>query len=126
MEGILTLLILFLFLRVAVIIGLIATNTGLDQNSSRPQKRRKKIEEMGRDEYRPLFETRKGKARHIYSYRAFATSVFVGIYLIWIYRLSHIPNRELGEVVRFIIISVQHYYKVQSPPPFAFQVLVGG
>ena len=52
---------------------------------------------MGRDEYRPLFETRKGKARHIYSYRAFATSVFVGICLIWVYRLSHIPNRELGE-----------------------------
>ncbi|XP_050246399.1 cellulose synthase-like protein E1 isoform X2 [Quercus robur] len=46
---------------------------------------------MGRDGYLPLFETRRAKGRVLY--RLFMISVFVGICLIWIYRVSHIPRK---------------------------------
>uniref|UniRef100_A0A5B7C9R6 Putative cellulose synthase-like protein E1 n=1 Tax=Davidia involucrata TaxID=16924 RepID=A0A5B7C9R6_DAVIN len=50
---------------------------------------------MGNDGYVPLFETKRAKGRMIY--RLFATSMFVGIVLIWVYRASHIP-REVGRL----------------------------
>ncbi|KAM3743949.1 hypothetical protein ACB098_06G015000 [Castanea mollissima] len=46
---------------------------------------------MGSDGYLPLFETRRARGRVIY--RLFVVSVFVGICLIWIYRVSHIPRK---------------------------------
>ncbi|PHT43972.1 Cellulose synthase-like protein E1 [Capsicum baccatum] len=45
---------------------------------------------MGELKYEPLFETKKAKGRIIY--RLFATSLFCGILLIWIYRLCNIPK----------------------------------
>ncbi|XP_027170369.1 cellulose synthase-like protein E1 isoform X2 [Coffea eugenioides] len=46
----------------------------------------------GKSEYIPLFETEKAKGRIVH--RLFATSIFVGIILIWIYRASHIPRSQ--------------------------------
>ncbi|XP_030928219.1 cellulose synthase-like protein E1 [Quercus lobata] len=46
---------------------------------------------MGSDGYLPLFETRRAKGRVLY--RLFMISVFVGICLIWIYRVNHIPRK---------------------------------
>ncbi|KAL4618579.1 hypothetical protein ACB092_06G020900 [Castanea dentata] len=46
---------------------------------------------MGSDEYLPLFETRRAKGR--VQYRLLVVSVFVGICLIWIHRVSHIPRK---------------------------------
>ncbi|CAL5392491.1 unnamed protein product [Camellia sinensis] len=43
------------------------------------------------DGYLPLFETRRERGR-VMAYRVFATTVFVGIALIWVYRGSHIPG----------------------------------
>lgn len=49
----------------------------------------------GKSEYIPLFETKKMRGRIVH--RLFATSMFVGIILIWIYRAIHIPrSREDG------------------------------
>ncbi|CAN4102604.1 unnamed protein product [Withania somnifera] len=45
---------------------------------------------MGKLMYEPLFETKKAKGRILY--RLFATSLFCGIVLIWIYRLRNIPK----------------------------------
>ncbi|KAM3222995.1 cellulose synthase-like protein E1 isoform X2 [Capsicum annuum] len=45
---------------------------------------------MGELKYEPLFETKRAKGRIIY--RLFATSLFCGIFLIWIYRLCNIPK----------------------------------
>lgn len=45
----------------------------------------------------PLFETKRAKG--IVLYRLFAASIFVGICLIWVYRVSHIP--KAGEDGRF-------------------------
>ncbi|XP_058765403.1 cellulose synthase-like protein E1 [Vicia villosa] len=45
---------------------------------------------MGKEECHPLFETRKGGGRFIYI--TFSFSVFVGIFSIWIYRLSYISK----------------------------------
>ncbi|XP_059666571.1 cellulose synthase-like protein E1 [Cornus florida] len=46
---------------------------------------------MGSDGYYvPLFETERGKGRMMY--RIFATSMFVCIVLIWVYRASHVPT----------------------------------
>ncbi|KAB1215088.1 Cellulose synthase-like protein E6 [Morella rubra] len=47
--------------------------------------------EMGSNGYFPLFETRRVKGKVIY--RLFAVSVFLGICLIWVYRVSHVPRR---------------------------------
>lgn len=52
--------------------------------------------------YEPLFETEKGKGRILY--RLFATSLFCGIILIWIYRLCNIPNS--GENGRYVWIGM--------------------
>ncbi|KAH0997835.1 hypothetical protein GBA52_021699 [Prunus armeniaca] len=53
---------------------------------------------MGKEEgYLPLFETKRAKG--IVLYRIFAASIFAGICLIWIYRVSHIP--KAGEDGRF-------------------------
>ncbi|XP_016173442.1 cellulose synthase-like protein E1 [Arachis ipaensis] len=41
--------------------------------------------------YSPLFETNKGRGRVIY--RPFAISLFVAIFFIWVYRLTHIPSK---------------------------------
>ncbi|KAL4618577.1 hypothetical protein ACB092_06G020700 [Castanea dentata] len=46
---------------------------------------------MGSDGYLPLFETRRARGRVLY--RLFVVSVFVGVCLIWIYRVSHIPRK---------------------------------
>ncbi|XP_060187002.1 cellulose synthase-like protein E1 [Lycium barbarum] len=45
---------------------------------------------MGKLKYEPLFETKKAKGRILY--RLFASSMFCGIILIWIYRLCNIPK----------------------------------
>ncbi|CAK8565759.1 unnamed protein product [Lathyrus sativus] len=45
---------------------------------------------MAKEEYYPLFETRKGSGRFIFI--IFSFSVFVGICSIWIYRLSYISK----------------------------------
>ncbi|XP_057723060.1 cellulose synthase-like protein E1 [Arachis stenosperma] len=41
--------------------------------------------------YSPLFETNKGRGSVIY--RPFAISLFVAIFFIWVYRLTHIPSK---------------------------------
>lgn len=58
---------------------------------------------MGSEEgYEPLFETKKSKGRVLY--RLFAATIFVGICLIWAYRLIHIPN--YGENGRWVWIGL--------------------
>ncbi|KAM5582646.1 cellulose synthase-like protein E1 [Rosa sericea] len=52
---------------------------------------------MGEERYLPLFETTRAEGRVLY--RLFAVSVFVGICLIWVYRVTHIP--KAGEDGRF-------------------------
>ncbi|MED6159326.1 hypothetical protein PIB30_041324 [Stylosanthes scabra] len=42
--------------------------------------------------YSPLFETKKGRGRIMY--RSFAISLFVAIFFIWVYRVSHIPSNN--------------------------------
>ncbi|KAF3453294.1 hypothetical protein FNV43_RR03734 [Rhamnella rubrinervis] len=46
---------------------------------------------MGREGHFPLFETKRAAGR--VTYRVFAVSIFVGICLIWVYRVSHIPKQ---------------------------------
>ncbi|KAL7186770.1 hypothetical protein ACSBR2_028486 [Camellia fascicularis] len=54
---------------------------------------------MGRDgrgeEGLPLFETKVGKKSRV-AYRIFGFTVFIGICVIWVYRLTHIPAAEQG------------------------------
>ncbi|GMP64986.1 hypothetical protein CsSME_00025981 [Camellia sinensis var. sinensis] len=49
---------------------------------------------MGRngrgEEGLPLFETKVGKKSRV-AYRIFGFTVFIGICVIWVYRLTHIP-----------------------------------
>ncbi|XP_027930587.1 cellulose synthase-like protein E1 [Vigna unguiculata] len=47
---------------------------------------------MGITEHTPLFETKKSRGRLIY--RSFATSLFVCICFVWIYRISHIIDAK--------------------------------
>ncbi|KAL5077341.1 hypothetical protein RYX36_016325 [Vicia faba] len=47
---------------------------------------------MDKSEYSPLFETKKGRGRLLY--RLFATSIFVAICFIWLYRFNHIITQE--------------------------------
>ncbi|XP_038897440.1 cellulose synthase-like protein E1 isoform X2 [Benincasa hispida] len=49
---------------------------------------------MGSEGYLPLFETKEEKGRA--AYRVFAASIFVGICLIWSYRVKFIPENEGG------------------------------
>lgn len=42
----------------------------------------------------PLYETK--EARHKVAYKLFASTIFVGICLIWVYRLKHIPSAGEG------------------------------
>lgn len=58
--------------------------------------------ELEKDKHFPLFETRKAKGR--VTYRLFAASIFVGICLIWVYRVSHIPKQ--GEDGRWVWIGL--------------------
>ncbi|GMY30928.1 cellulose synthase-like protein e1 [Fagus crenata] len=44
----------------------------------------------GREEAIPLFETKEARFRG--AYKVFASTVSVGICLIWVYRLTHIPR----------------------------------
>ena len=46
-------------------------------------------EEMGKDGYLPLFETKVAKGRILF--RCYAASVFVGIIFICVYRVVHFP-----------------------------------
>ncbi|KAL5803841.1 hypothetical protein ACOSQ3_030641 [Xanthoceras sorbifolium] len=63
----------------------------------------------GDNDYVPLFETRKGKGRAVY--RVFAVSIFVGICLIWGYRVSHIPSRnENGRWVWFGLLAAELWF----------------
>uniref|UniRef100_A0A803MWN5 GOLD domain-containing protein n=1 Tax=Chenopodium quinoa TaxID=63459 RepID=A0A803MWN5_CHEQI len=59
---------------------------------------------MGKDEYFPLFETKQAKGRLVY--RVFATSIFVAICVILIYRGAYLPNKNgegrLGWVLLFM------------------------
>ncbi|KAI6690786.1 hypothetical protein NL676_027614 [Syzygium grande] len=45
---------------------------------------------MGGEGYIPLFETT--RARGTLAYRVFASTIFLGICMIWAYRLSHVPS----------------------------------
>lgn len=49
----------------------------------------------GEDDAVSLFETKEARFRG--AYKVFASTVFVGICLIWIYRLTHIPRPEDDE-----------------------------
>ncbi|KAF5949118.1 hypothetical protein HYC85_015075 [Camellia sinensis] len=49
----------------------------------------------GEEEGLPLFETRVGKKSRV-AYRIFGFTVFIGICMIWVYRLTHIPTAEQG------------------------------
>ncbi|KAL7186772.1 hypothetical protein ACSBR2_028488 [Camellia fascicularis] len=49
----------------------------------------------GEEEGLPLFETRVGKKSRV-AYRIFGITVFIGICMIWVYRLTHIPTVEQG------------------------------
>ena len=44
----------------------------------------------GGEEELPLFETKEARFRG--AYKVFVSTVFVGICLIWVYRLTHIPR----------------------------------
>ncbi|ONH99324.1 hypothetical protein PRUPE_6G024800 [Prunus persica] len=57
---------------------------------------------MAKEEHLPLFETKKAKGRVLF--RIFAASIFAGICLIWVYRVSHIP--KAGEDGRFAWIGL--------------------
>lgn len=57
---------------------------------------------MGREGHYPLFETKRARGRLIY--RLFSVSIFVGICLIWVYRLNHIPKH--GEDGRWVWIGL--------------------
>jgi hypothetical protein len=46
--------------------------------------------EDGEEDRVPLFETKEARFRG--AYKVFASTVFVGICLIWVYRLTHIPS----------------------------------
>ncbi|XP_062078897.1 cellulose synthase-like protein E1 [Humulus lupulus] len=48
--------------------------------------------EMEKHHKLPLFETKRAKGRIIY--RVFGSSIFVGICVIWFYRLSYIPKQD--------------------------------
>ncbi|KAF9611344.1 hypothetical protein IFM89_030133 [Coptis chinensis] len=39
--------------------------------------------------YLPLFETKEGKGKN--AYRLFSISMFLGISMIWVYRITHVP-----------------------------------
>lgn len=52
---------------------------------------------MGEERHSPLFETTKAKGKVFYRFSAL--SVSVGICLIWVYRVTHIP--KAGEDGRF-------------------------
>ncbi|KAA3467354.1 Cellulose synthase-like protein E1 [Gossypium australe] len=58
---------------------------------------------MGNDGYLPLFETKRTNGRTLY--RIFARSIFVGICLIWSYRVSHVPR--YGEDGRLVWIGLR-------------------
>ncbi|KAF5950407.1 hypothetical protein HYC85_012400 [Camellia sinensis] len=49
----------------------------------------------GEEEGHQLFETRVGKKSRV-AYRIFGFTVFIGICVIWVYRLTHIPIAEQG------------------------------
>jgi len=55
-------------------------------------KAHRNIRVMGITEHTPLFETKKSRGRLIY--RSFATSLFVCICFVWIYRISHIIDAK--------------------------------
>ncbi|KAJ4725303.1 Cellulose synthase [Melia azedarach] len=63
---------------------------------------------MARDGYFPLFETRRAKGRVLY--RLFAVSVFVGILLIWVYRLNHIPKESYGRWVWLGLLAAELWF----------------
>lgn len=46
---------------------------------------------MGKEGHSPLFEIKRAEGR--VKYRLFAVSIFVGICLIWVYRVRHIPKK---------------------------------
>ncbi|XP_024027282.1 cellulose synthase-like protein E1 [Morus notabilis] len=52
----------------------------------------------------PLFETKRAKGR--VTYRLFASSIFVGICLIWVYRLTHIPKPGQDNAARWAWIGL--------------------
>jgi hypothetical protein len=49
----------------------------------------------GDEDAAPLFETKEGRFRG--AYKVFDSTVFVGICLIWVYRLTHIPTAAAEE-----------------------------
>ncbi|XP_020232827.1 cellulose synthase-like protein E1 [Cajanus cajan] len=64
---------------------------------------------MGDEEYYPLFETRRGRGRVIYIMLSF--SLFVGIWFMWFYRVSHIPREgEDGRWAWIGLLSVELWF----------------
>ncbi|MBA0676280.1 hypothetical protein Goari_017770 [Gossypium aridum] len=64
---------------------------------------------MGNDGYLPLFETKRAKGRTLY--RVFAGSIFVGICLIWSYRVSHVPRHgEDGRLVWIGLLAAELWF----------------
>ncbi|KAJ8629851.1 hypothetical protein MRB53_023174 [Persea americana] len=49
---------------------------------------------MGGEGRLPLFETKEAKGRIVY--RLFSISIFAGICLIWVYRVTHVPGEGMG------------------------------
>lgn len=50
------------------------------------------LTKMAKEGYYPLFETRRRKGRLMY--RVFSFSLLIGIWSIWVYRLSYIPKED--------------------------------
>ena len=64
---------------------------------------------MGNDGYLPLFETKRAKGRALY--RVFAGSIFVGICLIWAFRVSHVPREgEDGRLVWIGLLAAELWF----------------
>lgn len=64
---------------------------------------------MGNDGYLPLFETKRANGRTLY--RVFAGSIFVGICLIWSYRVSHVPrDGEDGRLVWIGLLAAELWF----------------
>ncbi|KAL2945061.1 Cellulose synthase-like protein E1 [Bienertia sinuspersici] len=59
-------------------------------------------EKIGNKGYLPLFETKQAKGRFIY--RTFAGSIFMAIFMVWVYRITQMPSK--GEEGRWAWIGL--------------------
>ncbi|RWR84931.1 EMP24_GP25L domain-containing protein/Cellulose_synt domain-containing protein [Cinnamomum micranthum f. kanehirae] len=63
---------------------------------------------MGGEGRLPLFETKEAKGR--IAYRLFSISIFVGICLIWVYRVTHVPGGGIGRWVWLGMFSAELWF----------------